>query len=48
MEKLKVAATHDKEMTIARLENQARLMYEQSMGQNRTNWTETEQSLANR
>ena len=48
MEKLKVAATHDKEMTNAKLGNQARLTYEQSMGQNRTNLTETEQSLANR
>ena len=47
MEKLKVAATHDKEMTIAKLENQARLTHTQSTGQNRTNLTETEQSLAN-
>ena len=37
MEKLKVAAMRDKEMTIAKLENQARLTYEQPMGQNRTN-----------
>ena len=48
MEKLKAAATHDKEMTIAKLENEARLTYERSMGQNRTNLTETERSLANR
>ena len=48
MEKFKVAATHDKETTIAKLENQARLTYEQPMGQNRTNLTETEQSLADR
>ena len=48
IEKIKVAATHDKEMTVAMLENQARLSYTQSMGQNRTNLTETEQSLADR
>ena len=48
IEKLKFAAMHDKEMTVAMLENQARLSYTQSMGQNRTNLTETEQSLADR
>ena len=32
IEKLKIAATHDKEMTVAMLENQARLSYMQSMG----------------
>ena len=42
IERLKVAATHDKEMTVAMLENQARLSYSQSMGQNRTNLTETD------
>ena len=48
MEKPKVAATHDTEIINARLENQARLAYEQSTGQNRTNLTEAEQSLADR
>ena len=48
IERLKVAATHDKEMTVAMLENQARLSYSQSMGQNRTNLTETEQHMADR
>ena len=48
IEKIKVAATHDKKMTVAMLENQARLSYTQSMGQNRTNLIETEQSLADR
>ena len=48
IEQLKIAATHAKEVTIARLENQARLAYEQSIGQNRTNLTEAEQSLADR
>ena len=38
----------DKEMTVAMLENQARLSYSQSMVQNRTNPTETEQSMADR
>ena len=46
--KNKFAATHDKEMTVAMLENQARLSYTQSTGQNRTNLTETEQDLADR
>ena len=35
-------------MTVAMLENQAKLSYTQSMGQDRTNLTETEQSLAGR
>ena len=35
IEKLKVAATHDKEMAVEMLENQARLLYSQPMGQNR-------------
>ena len=48
IEKLKIAATHDKDMAIAKSENQARLAYEQSTGQNRTNPTEAEQSLADR
>ena len=48
IEKLKVAATHDKEMAVAMLENQARLSHSQSMGQNRTNLTESEQSMADR
>ena len=48
IEKLKFAATHDKDMTVAMLENQARLTYTQSMGQNRTNLIETEQSLTDR
>ena len=33
IEKFKIAATHDKEITVAMLENQARLSYTQSMGQ---------------
>ena len=45
---LKVAATHDKEMTVAMLENQARLSYSQPMGQHRTNLTKTKQSMADR
>ena len=45
IEKLKLAATHDKEMAVAMLGNQARLSYTQSMGQNRTNLPETEHSL---
>ena len=48
IEKLKVAATHDKEMTVAMLENQARPSYTQPVGQNRTNSIETEKSLADR
>ena len=48
IEQLKIAATHDKYLTIAKSENQARLAYEQSIGQNRTNLTEAEQSLADR
>ena len=48
LEKLKLAAAHDKEITVAMLENQARLFYTQSMGQSRTNVIETEQRLADR
>ena len=48
IEKLNVAAAHGKEMTVAMLENQARLSYTQSKGQNRMNLTEAEQSLADR
>ena len=47
-EKLTVAATHDKELPVAMLENQARLTHTQPMGQNRQSSTETEQSLADR
>ena len=46
--RLKFAATHGKEMTVVMLENQARLSYSQSMGQNRTNVIETEQNMADR
>ena len=48
IEKLETAATHDKEITAAMLESQARLPYTQPMIQNRTNLTETKQSLADR
>ena len=48
IENLKVAAAHDKEITAAVLENQARLSHTQSIGQNRTYLTEAEQSLADR
>ena len=48
IEQLKIAATHDKEITLAKLENHARLAYEQSIGQNRMSLTEAEQSLADR
>ena len=48
IEHLKIAATHDKDITIAKLENHARLAYEHSKGQSRTNLTEAEQSLAER
>ena len=48
IERLKVAATHGKEMTVAMLEYQARLSYSEPMGQNRTNLIETEQSMADR
>ena len=47
-DQFKIAATHDREITIARLENQARLASAQPVGQNRTNLTEAEQSLADR
>ena len=46
IERPKLAATHDKGMTVAMLEDQARLSYSQPMGQNRTNLTETEQGMA--
>ena len=46
IEKLKIAAAHDKDIIVAMLENPARLTYTQSMGQNRISSTETEQSLA--
>ena len=48
IEQLKIAATHDKDVTIAKLENHARLTYEQPTGQIRTNLIEAEQSLADR
>ena len=48
IEQLKIAATHDRDITIAKLETQAILAYGQSAGQNRTNLTEAEQSLADR
>ena len=48
IERLKVAATHYKEMTVAMLENKARLSHSHSMGQNRTKLIETEQSMADR
>ena len=35
IERLKIAATHDKDIAVAMLENQARLTYTQPMGQNR-------------
>ena len=48
IEKLKIAAAHDKEITVAMLENRARLTYTRSIGQDRANLRETEQSLADR
>ena len=48
IEQLKLAATHDKCIATAKLENHAGLAYEQSIGQSRTNLTEAGQSLADR